>query len=581
MQERGEAGPEMWTETGDLTDGDSVVDGGALVVKDRLLRRRSMDKALSLAATRLIGAGDLDSGIEEAIGLVGRACCAERAHLFQFNSDLSRFSCTHEWCCQDVSPVMSRIRDLPVPPFDWGLKRLQAGEVLTISDVSDLPAEATAERRICQELGVESLVVLPVVVVGKLSGFVGFGNLCEAQRWTMAHADVQNVLGKIIGGVLGQRQMQNSLQRSETLLRTIIESSEDCIFLLDRDRNCLYANRMGSEFSESGSGSSAAAGLKSVFRDISQLVEDWKERVETVFQTGLPLKGEEGKSYSQREFFSRWSLSPVRDSQGKVDAVCLVFRDITQERTMESQLRQAQKMEALGKLAGGVAHDFNNQLMVIQGCAEGLRGELPLSSKLRQDLQDLTEATQKAGRLTRQLLTLSSSQRLKLELVQPNRLLNEVAKAVGHLLPKSVALKLKFLARPVAVEGDLAQLERVLVNLALNARDAMPKGGQLSLETDLVELNGFDRQLFDDPRGFQPGSYVLLAVGDTGTGIAPEIRGHIFEPFFTTKGDKGTGLGLATVYGIVKQHQGLVNVRSEPGGGTTFNIYLAAKDQHT
>lgn len=245
---------------------------------------------------------------------------------------------------------------------------------------------------------------------------------------------------------------------------------------------------------------------------------------------------------------------------------------LTERKGLEEQFLQSQKMEAVGRLAGGVAHDFNNVLMVIMGSSELLMEGLSADDPLRRYTEEIKKATDRGAALTRQLLTFSRRQVLQPKVLDLNTVLASIDRMLRLLIGEDVELvtMLDLALGPVNV--DPVQIEQVIMNLAVNARDAMPQGGPLTLETANVELDAaFVRQ----HPGAQPGPHVLLAVSDAGVGMSAEIQAHLFEPFFTTKGrGKGTGLGLSTVYGIVKQHHGSIVVESELGRGTAFKIYL-------
>ena len=269
--------------------------------------------------------------------------------------------------------------------------------------------------------------------------------------------------------------------------------------------------------------------------------------------------------------------TPVTDAAGAVTRLICTSRDIGRRKEMEDQLRQAQKLEAIGQLAGGVAHDFNNLLTVVNGCSELLLEDLPAGAGARPLLEDILAAGERGAGLTRQLLAFSRQQMLKAEVFDLSGVVPATAKMVGRLLGEDIVMSLRLNPAAGCVKADLGQVEQIIINLAVNARDAMPTGGTLILETGPAEVREDSRLPSPDAR---PGRYVRLAVTDTGTGMTPEVQARLFEPFFTTKPTgEGTGLGLATVYGIVRQSGGFLTVESKVGRGTTFAVYLPRNDE--
>jgi PAS domain S-box-containing protein len=247
-------------------------------------------------------------------------------------------------------------------------------------------------------------------------------------------------------------------------------------------------------------------------------------------------------------------------------------RDVTEKRNLEEQFRQSQKLDAIGQLTGGVAHDFNNLLTIISGNAMliGTHAQLPM--ECRESLTEIERAAKRATDLTRQLLTFSRRQSMQLKTLNLNGVVSDLMRMLHRLLAETINVKLQLMDSPAYIHADTSMIEQVLMNLALNARDAMPTGGQLTIGTSLVQM---DSKIAEQNSQAHAGTFICLNVTDSGTGIAPESLPHIFEPFFTTKAvGKGTGLGLATVYGIVQQHHGWITCSSELGKGTRFNIYL-------
>jgi nitrogen-specific signal transduction histidine kinase len=249
-----------------------------------------------------------------------------------------------------------------------------------------------------------------------------------------------------------------------------------------------------------------------------------------------------------------------------------VAEDITARRDLEAQLRQSHKMEAIGQLAAGVAHDFNNLLTVISGYTDLMLQSLGPDDTQLEMLDEIRKAGERSASLTRQLLAFSRKQVLMPKVLSLNDVVHDTEKMLRRLIGEDVQLTTRLRAHRDRVKADPGQLEQVLLNLAVNARDAMPQGGRLTIETDTAELRGDDARTH---AGVQPGTYVMLTLTDSGVGMTPEVKRHVFEPFFTTKDPgKGTGLGLAVVHGFVQQSGGHVEVDSEPGRGTSIRIYL-------
>jgi PAS domain S-box-containing protein len=268
-----------------------------------------------------------------------------------------------------------------------------------------------------------------------------------------------------------------------------------------------------------------------------------------------------------------WSFFPIPTNH----VVHCYAADITERTSLEAQLRQAQKMESVGQLAAGVAHDFNNILSVIQGYSALLMEEKNVKPETGEALKQINSATQRATHLTRQLLTFSRKQAMHVQTLDLNEVINSVSKLLRRVLGESIAAKFDFLSDLPPVEADTGMMEQIVMNLAINARDAMPNSGQLTVATNVSNI---DEGYAEHNPEARPGRFVCLSVADSGCGMDEATLGRIFEPFFTTKpAGRGTGLGLATVYGIVKQHGGWIEVQSQIGKGTTFKIYLPASDR--
>ena len=264
----------------------------------------------------------------------------------------------------------------------------------------------------------------------------------------------------------------------------------------------------------------------------------------------------------------------IEDDLGRLIGIEGILRDVTERKKLEEQLRQAQKMEAVGLLAGGIAHDFNNILSAIMGYGYLLQTKMNSDDPLRENVDQILVSADRAAEVTHSLLAFSRKQIMNPKPVNINAMMKRFEKLLSRLIGEDIELSTNFTDKDVISMADAGQIEQVLLNLATNARDAMPQGGHLTLDTQLVELD----DTFIRVHGYgEPGMFAVISVSDTGSGMEKETMAKIFEPFFTTKEvGKGTGLGLAMAYGIIKQHNGYINVYSEPEKGTTFRIYLPA-----
>ncbi|MBJ6802339.1 PocR ligand-binding domain-containing protein [Geomonas propionica] len=367
-------------------------------------------------------------------------------------------------------------------------------------------------------------------------------------------------------------EVQECLRESEERVQQIIASAQEGIIVYD----CGLRFQVWNRYMEEMSGFSA----QQVLGRLPQEVFPMLERSGVVERLRRVLAGhgvDSAEVELQRPDLPRsiWhtdTLAPLKNADGEIVGVIATVRDITERKHTEEQLRQALKMESVGRLAGGVAHDFNNMLTVIMGQAQLAQMKITQGHPLWQPLEQIAIAAQRSSQITRQLLAFSRKEIIDPRPVDLNQLISEAQKTLLRLIEESITLHCHPGADLWAVKMDPSQVDQVLVNLAVNARDAMPDGGVLSIHTENLHLSQKSCQYLHDA---SPGDYVQLVVSDTGMGMSEEVLEHIFEPFYTTKGlGKGTGLGLATVYGIIRQNGGFINVYSEVGHGTSFKIYL-------
>jgi two-component system cell cycle sensor histidine kinase/response regulator CckA len=367
------------------------------------------------------------------------------------------------------------------------------------------------------------------------------------------------------------RESRRELEESEFRYRSLIENAPIGVATLDRNLDLLSINRKGLELV----GAARPADL--IGRNVRELAIYRLPGSRGVFERILAGSAFPGTQYSWVTSFGKtvdlWIGGvPTRDAEGRINGALLIWQDLSDRLRLEEQLRQAQKMEAVGQLAGGVAHDFNNYLTVILGSADELANLGRSGVEVKALAQEIELAAERSADLTQQLLAFSRKQVMRPRAVDLNELLGDVQKMLRRVLGENIDLELARTSACAPVLVDPACMEQVIVNLALNARDAMPDGGRLTLETADLHLEADDALQYPE---IKPGPHVLLAVSDTGVGIPLELRDRVFEPFFSTKDEgRGTGLGLSTVYGIVRQSGGTISLDSAPGRGSSFRILL-------
>ena len=372
------------------------------------------------------------------------------------------------------------------------------------------------------------------------------------------------------------KKNHSNLARSEEKFRTIFYSSPDYISITNMEGNFLDANkllldRLGLTLKElqSTKYSDYLAGENlEIMKNAFKKLQNSKKVTGLVVKWITPV----GKMID-----CEINAVPLKEN-GRTTTILIIARDISERKQLETQFRQSQKLETLGRLAGGIAHDFNNMLTVINGFSDFILKDIPHDSPYREDLQEIRHAGKRAADLTRQLLAFSRKQIFDLQVLSLNDIIRNLSKMLHRIIGDNIKLVTLFDSSPGNVKVDPGQIEQIILNLAVNASDAMPRGGVITIETENVNL---DSEYSYEHIPVTPGSYVLMSVSDTGLGMAKQIQRQIFEPFFTTKkAGKGTGLGLSTVYGIVKQSGGFIWVYSEPNIGTCFKIYLPSVDKY-
>ena len=395
-------------------------------------------------------------------------------------------------------------------------------------------------------------------------------------------APIRNKMGELIAvietleDITERKRAEEKTQQTLSLLTATLEATADAIVVTGLDGRAVVYNRQFVEMWQIPESILDTEGEMQVLQCIlGQLKHPDEYAARIREQHDCPeLESCSVSELIDGRIVERYS-TPQRIG-GKVVGRVRSFRDITEQRNLETQLRHSQKMEAIGTLAGGVAHDFNNILMVIIGFGQLMKMKMATDDRFLPMVANILTAANRAAELTKSLLAFSRKQVMEPRVVDVNSIVEGVEKLLLRLLREDIDLRMTFADEPCTVMADKGQIELVLMNLATNVRDALPNGGILAINTSMIKI---DRDFIETHGYGEPGWYVLLTVGDTGPGMDEATRLRIFEPFFTTKEvGQGTGLGLSMAHGIIKQHNGYINCYSEPGNGTTFRIYLPASD---
>jgi PAS domain S-box-containing protein len=412
---------------------------------------------------------------------------------------------------------------------------------------------------------------VPLKVNNHTFGALAVQTYSKSIRYAERDKEILTFVARQVASAVEIKRNEQALRRSEARYRSLVQSSVYGIYRSSLEGRFLDVNP--ALITILGYGSAEEVLLLDPESDIFAQPEEHTRLIDEFRRTGR-LDGFEVK-WKRKDggpITVRISGRAVSSADEPADVLEAIAEDVTDRRALEDQFRQAQKMEAVGRLAGGVAHDFNNLLMVISGYAEVILGQLDDSNPLHEKGRAIQMAADRATTLTRQLLAFSRKQLLELKVVDVNAIVQDMERLLRPLIGENIELVTILCSQAAHTRADAGQLEQVIMNLVVNAKDAMPAGGRLTLRTESILVDEIHRR----PQHFiRPGNYVMLQVSDTGMGMDRETQSRIFEPFFTTKEKgKGTGLGLSTVYGIVKQSGGYVMVQSELGHGTTFHIYL-------
>ncbi|SPD74529.1 putative Histidine kinase [uncultured Desulfobacterium sp.] len=522
---------------------------------------------------------EIDAGINDALRIIGEFAHVDRAYVFQFREGLEADN-THEWCAENIQAQIQKLKHINMSDeFPWFLLKMRARLPIHIRSMDDLPGEAIREKGHFERHGIRSVMAVPMLGGEKLTGFLGFDAVTAQKSWSEDLIGLLTITADVISNALERKRRDQELRASEEKFRFLVNFSPDPIAITRdgqyRQINLAFTEMLGYTQQD------VDEGLM-----ISDLVQD-KDKETILKRHRDRLSGKNVSKTFRIDYIAKngklisCETSAVMIPYGGRPAALVIIRDITErinaEREnirLQNQLNQAQRMEAIGTLAGGIAHDINSILYGIIGYAEIARyHQIEEGHPALLSLDEIIKASDRAANLVKQILTFSRRKRHEKIKFKLTTIINETLGLLRPTMPPSIEIKEQIKTNADFILADPGEIHQVMMNLCTNAAYAMrDTGGTLMIDLDSRQLNDEDIALYP---GLNPGPYLVLTVSDNGHGIDHAIIERIFDPYFTTKpAGEGTGLGLAVVHGIVKACGGAISVESEPGKGASFEILL-------
>ncbi len=525
----------------------------------------------------------IDKTIVASLGTIADSVDADRGYIYLFKDKNEKLTLFHTFNQEDIKTKIPQHEQIDSEDFAWLVNNILENSIVRITSTKDLPTQASTIKAIMEVEKTQSFILCPLCSNKNVIGIIGLDYVRKKQQFSNNNIDyLLRSSGNIFINALNRKNTFKPGNRNDQLIRSLFSEIEDVIFISTPDDRFLEINPAGAKLL--GYSSVEELMKLNIGQELYVNPNDRKEYKRIMKIKGhvkdyeLTLKDKNGKNILVLE-----TATVVRDKYGNITAYQGILRDITYKRQLEQQLFQAKKMESVGLLAGGIAHDFNNILTTISGYAELIQMDMDKSHQNYNDIDNIIKGVKRAENLIRQLLAFSRKQMIEPEVIDINELITELYAMLKRLISEDIQFKLKLKDALSYIKADPIQIQQILVNLIVNANHAIKiqkdkhKGKRINVITDEIILT---RESTTQYPGSREGKYVNIEVQDSGIGMGDETKHNIFEPFFSTKNEgEGTGLGLATVYGIVKQNNGYIYVNSQPDMGTTFKIFWPVTDE--
>jgi len=520
----------------------------------------------------------LDSALRFMIAADSDTLEARGVGVWTFNHDHTNVSCVLHY--DRDSNRYSSGQTIASSDYPVYFRALAEARAIAASDAATDPRTRELADTYLTPNAITSMLDVPLRLGNDLIGIICHEHVGPSREWTPDEQSFAASVGDMVGATfasLERRRAEEELRASHALLNGIIEGTADAVSVKDVDGRYVMINTPGAVMLNRPA--TEVIGKSDAELFAPAVASEFAEDDRKTLLGGGPRTHEEAAMVGQTKRFWLTTKTIYRGNAGEVRGVIGVTRDITEQRALEEQVRQSQKIEAIGRFAGGIAHDFNNLLAIIKSYSDFLLRGLDTSDERRADVQEIRDAADRAAALTRQLLVFSQRQPLRSHVFDLNHLIDGLQAVLRRLLPEHVEFRTSLDPRLGCVRADQAQLEKVILNLVVNARDAMPDGGLLHVSTENADLDATSVRAYP---GMPAGRFVLLTLRDTGVGMDAETQSHVFEPFFTTKDiGRGTGLAMSMVYGFLKASAGHIFVDSATGAGTTIRVFLPRQEEET
>jgi PAS domain S-box-containing protein len=546
--------------------------------KDKLHTQLELQKFVLSLARKFIEtkASEINDAIEAGLEEISNFVNSDRSYIYLFEDSNKRLTLTHKFYRNGIKKKIAEHDRVDSEDFSWLIQPILNNQTVNISSITDLPGKASTIRAIMEVEKTKSMILHPINSNETISGFIGLDSVNDEKQFSEEVDNLLKMSGEIFASAIHRRDLISHSIRMEDKYSTLFSETEDVVFISTPEGKFLDMNPAGAKmFGYSSVKEVLDLDIEKAFYFDPKDREKFKKAMQTkgrVKDYEMVIRGKKG----EKIFVSETSTA-VRNEKGEIIAYQGIMRDETYRKQLEQQLFQAKKMESIGMLAGGVAHDFNNILTTIRGYADLMMMNMKSTDPFFNDVDNIIKGVKRAEDLIRQLLAFSRRQMIEPKIIGINKVITDLHTMLDRLISDDIEFDLKLRENLSFIKADPVQIQQILVNLVVNAGHAIKKqedkskGKRIRISTDEFTLT---KEMIAQFPGSLEGKYIQIEIADTGIGMSDETKQNIFEPFFSTKKEgEGTGLGLATVYGIVKQNKSYIYIDSQKGEGTTFKIF--------